>query len=342
MIYGVSYKGSKNKIAQWVLDNLPPAENFYDLFAGGCAVTHAALLSGKYEHFHANDIDIAPQLFYDAIHGKYKNETRWISREDFDRLKDKDAYVRYCWSFGNNGKDYLYSKDVEDYKKALHEAIFFRDYERGKKYGFDFSAIDSVKGVKERRLALRTHVFKVMTDKGLLEKRGSHFYFKNGEGWKNIESLGSLQRLQRLQNLESLQSLQSLLSLGRLQSLQSLQSLQISQKDYRKIEIKENSVIYCDIPYRDTNKYISQKKSSFDYEAFYKWCEKQTEPVIISEYYMPSDRFEIFASIEKRQTLNGLGSGKIVKENLYCTKKQAAMIREKLKGSEIQLELFSA
>lgn len=75
MNYGLPYKGSKNSIAAQIIDFLPPAENFYDLFAGGCAITHAALLSGKYEHIYFNDINPGiTQLFVDAIHGKYHNE----------------------------------------------------------------------------------------------------------------------------------------------------------------------------------------------------------------------------------------------------------------------------
>ena len=54
--YGLPYQGSKNAIAKWIIDQLPAAEHFYDLFAGGCAVTHAAIESGKYKHVHANDI----------------------------------------------------------------------------------------------------------------------------------------------------------------------------------------------------------------------------------------------------------------------------------------------
>ena len=41
--YGVPYLGSKSRIAPWVVERLPSAETFVDLFAGGCAVTHAAL-----------------------------------------------------------------------------------------------------------------------------------------------------------------------------------------------------------------------------------------------------------------------------------------------------------
>ena len=72
MRYGVPYQGSKNQIAEWVVDNLPKAEYFVDLFCGGCAVTHRALISGKYQRFIINDIDgRMPKLFLDAVHGKY-------------------------------------------------------------------------------------------------------------------------------------------------------------------------------------------------------------------------------------------------------------------------------
>lgn len=127
MNYGLPYQGSKNKIAEELIQQLPNATHFVDLFAGGCAMTHIALLSGKYNHYIANDITDVPQLFKSAINGEYADERRWISREDFYKLKDTDTYVRICWSFGNNGEDYMYSKEVEPWKKALHYARVFGD-----------------------------------------------------------------------------------------------------------------------------------------------------------------------------------------------------------------------
>ena len=71
MRYGLPYKGSKNAIARWIIDNLPKADTFCDLFAGGGAVTHVALLSGKYKHFIMNDIDgRLPKLFIECAYGK--------------------------------------------------------------------------------------------------------------------------------------------------------------------------------------------------------------------------------------------------------------------------------
>lgn len=54
--FGVPYQGSKSKIAEWVVGLLPPATHLYDLMAGGCAVSHCAMLSGKYKEVHVNDI----------------------------------------------------------------------------------------------------------------------------------------------------------------------------------------------------------------------------------------------------------------------------------------------
>lgn len=127
MGYGVPYQGSKNKIAEWVVDNLPEDEILVDLFAGGCAVTHAAMLSGKWDKIIANDIGDAPEFFADAINGKHADEKRWISREDFQSLKDTDPCVSLCWSFGNNRRNYLYAQEIEPWKKALHYARVWGD-----------------------------------------------------------------------------------------------------------------------------------------------------------------------------------------------------------------------
>lgn len=136
MRYGLPYMGSKNQIARQIVDFLPPAKHFYDLFCGGCAVSHAAMLSGKYETVTINDIlGDMPKLFLDAMAGKSRDETRWISREEFNRLKDSDAYIRCVWSFGSNGRSYLYSEEIEPWKKALHYARVFRDTSLLKEFG---------------------------------------------------------------------------------------------------------------------------------------------------------------------------------------------------------------
>lgn len=124
--YGIPMQGSKSRIADKIIDLLPSATHFYDLFGGGCALSHAALLSGKFQHVHANDITDSVVLFKDAIEGnlaKYELE-RFRTREDFEAEKDTNPFVRIVYSFGNDQKTYLYPRQIEDYKRAVHEMIY--------------------------------------------------------------------------------------------------------------------------------------------------------------------------------------------------------------------------
>lgn len=193
MKYGLPYKGSKNKLAERIVRLLPKRTHLVDLFCGGCAVSHAALLMGKYEHIHINDINwMCPTLFIDALNGKYNDETRWISREDFFRLKDTDPYVAVVWSFGNNLRDYLYSKEIEPLKKAIHYAMFFSDYSLGKELGHDLSFIDPIQDLQKRYLAVKRYFNKL-----------DHFQQQSFEGGQNqrMQSMEAMERLNtNLQN----------------------------------------------------------------------------------------------------------------------------------------------
>ena len=158
MKYGLPYKGSKNKLAERIVRFLPKRDNLVDLFCGGCAVSHAALLMGKYKHIHINDLNwMCPTLFLDALSGKYNDDTRWISREDFFRLRDTDPYVAVVWSFGNNLRSYLYSQEIEPLKRAIHYAIFFSDYEPGRELGHDLSFVDDIGDVQRRYIAVKRY-----------------------------------------------------------------------------------------------------------------------------------------------------------------------------------------
>lgn len=125
----IPYKGSKARIAAEIISHIPSRKTFVDLFCGGGALTVAAALSGRFDNFIINDISPGlTQLFVDAIKGKYHNRTEWVSREDFFAKKNNDAFIRFCWSFGNNGRDYLFSRDIEPLKRAVHIAVVNNDY----------------------------------------------------------------------------------------------------------------------------------------------------------------------------------------------------------------------
>lgn len=353
MKYGLPYKGSKNKLAERIVSLLPKRTHLIDLFCGGCAVSHAALLRNKYEHIHINDINwICPTLFIDALNGKYQNETRWISREDFFRLKDTDPYVAVVWSFGNNLRDYLYSKEIEPLKKAIHYAIFFRDYTLGKELGYDLSFIEPISDIQRRYAAVKRYF-----------SQFGHFQQQSFEGGQNCRDCRA-QKLTtesiRLENAERWNTR----AIFQKKKIQTPKRTSIRRKpqlhctdcntesdnypcreirgrfsnitssvlDYAKVEISNDSVIYCDIPYEDTNVY--NKAEGFDYERFYDWCEHQTQPVFISSYQMPDDRFDCIEEFSHRSTLSATANN-LVTERIYVPKHQ------KERGNRaIQLSLF--
>ena len=158
--YGISYMGSKSKIVEDLLDAIPPEKNFYDLFGGGFAVSHCALLSGKYENVHYNEIkpDIT-KLIKDSIFGKYSYKhflPPWVSRSDFYKNKDSCAYTRLIWSFGNKQRDYLFSKNIEPKKKSLHNAVVFGQFDDISKSLLEFSCWPVyLTTIKARRLFIK-------------------------------------------------------------------------------------------------------------------------------------------------------------------------------------------
>jgi hypothetical protein len=313
--FGICYRGSKSRIAADLIAHLPAGGTFYDLFAGGCAVTHAAMLSGKYRRFVANDITGTPGLFRDAIAGKFRDEKRWISREDFFRLKDSEPYVRCVWSFGANGKDYCYSQTIEPYKRACHYAIVLDDFRPLAELCPEVveavqTALSGVWDRTRRRLIFGRTVLNWLKRNGTEEMLANNplyasCHFKGGKA--NV----SPNKIQRLESLESLERLQSL------ESLQCLQSLAAYAADYRDIPIdtSDNPIVYCDPPYRGTSGYGFE----FDFAAFDEWLRTRPFPVYISEYTMPEDFVPIWgATVQQLASAKGGGTAQ---ERLWVHRK---------------------
>ena len=112
-----------------------------------------------------------PQMFVDAINGKYRDERRVITRQDFKMWKDSDPYVALCWSFGNNARNYLWGEDVEGVKLA----------------------------------ACRMLVADTLSDRRLLYKQ----FIKALKAYAGEVRLSNLQALQSLERLEALERLKA-------------------------------------------------------------------------------------------------------------------------------------
>lgn len=244
MRYGMPYKGSKNSIAAEIISVLPPAKHFYDIFGGGGAMTHAAALSGKYQYIHYNELNpLICKGFKMAINGEFKNERRWISREYFNAHKGDDPYVAICWSFGNNLRNYLYSKELEPIKKAVHYARIYNSY-------------------------------CLLHELGLVEpSRAEPSRAEHIEWLIRLREIGEVPgdgvRLQAIEARNRLLALQEFTG----------NNITITCGDYRDLEFESDAVIYADPPYRGTNQYGAE----FDSDAFITWAEEQKPPVYVSE-----------------------------------------------------------
>ena len=177
MRYGIPYQGSKSTIAEWVVDNLPSATLFIDLFAGGCAVTHAAMLSGKYQRFMANDLTEAPEIFKQAAQGEFKGLSTVLTREEFQQ--SDDDVLKLLYSFGNNRTDYLWSRELEPVKVAASRML-------------------AAPSLHERRMAYRTFLRE-------FDNYRRHTVAAHGK----IEGPQGSERLNRMENLERLQGLEA-------------------------------------------------------------------------------------------------------------------------------------
>ena len=126
--YGLPYQGSKNSLAEEIIDFLPAGNRFVDLFGGGGSISHCASLSGKWNCVLYNEFSpLVAKGFDMAIHNEFSDESRWISREEFHRLKGTDPYVAICFSFNSNLLVYSYSPEVEVYAKAVYYNTVFND-----------------------------------------------------------------------------------------------------------------------------------------------------------------------------------------------------------------------
>lgn len=311
MNYGLPYKGSKNGIAKKILDVLPAAPVLYDVFCGGCAITHAAMLSGKYSRVVANDINgMIPHAFETAMKGGFRNEDRWISRGDFQNLYKTDPYVAICFSFGNNLHEYCYARELEPYKRALHYAIFWKDTGPWRELCPETAdalkaAVESETDRHKRRIKAGRAIVKELKaglmngtiDPAVMDKPIYRKIRKEKTPGLRIKSAESVERLKSLETLQtdkSLCRLQSLERLDRINSVDVPPVLSVTTGNYKALTFERGGIIYCDPPYKNTGQY--RTVGTFDFEAFYSWCLHQSNPVFISEYTMPEDLFVPVAS----------------------------------------------
>ena len=248
MRYGMPYQGSKSRIADWVVGNLPSAPVLVDIMCGGGAVSHAALLSGKYGRVVLNDVNGMADVFVRAVRGEYADYSFVPDREQFHAMKGSDPLVSLLYSFGNDRNTYLWSRTLEPVKVAASRMLCAPSLSERRRYWRVFCRV------------LREYV----------------------EGYDGIPE--RLERLERLEILQGLVSLEGLQRLERLQGLEGLEGLEGSCADYRDVEIPSDAIVYVDPPYANTD---CRAYQGFDFDAFHAWLDSVPNLTVVSEYTCP-------------------------------------------------------
>jgi DNA adenine methylase len=98
-----------------------------------------------------------------------------------------------------------------------------------------------------------------------------------------------------------------------------INNIQFQNLDFTELNIPQNSVVYCDAPYRSTTTDGYADAKDFDYEKYYNWLRRisKDNEVYISEQMMPDD-FEII--YEKEYTCQLSKNKHTTTERLYRLK----------------------
>ena len=266
--YGLPYLGSKSVMIDFIMSHIPTADTFVDIFAGGCSVTHAALVSSRFGSVISNDITRTSEVFRGVSAGEL-DYARVVSRDEFGAIDAfngslQDRLTKLIWSFNSNCVNYCLSKESGNVGTSIVSMILSDDinssYDAYRKL---MSAISELSGYGD------STVVRIITMSTVSALIGKILRIKNIVGAVDVSSL------------------------------------QVSSVDYRDVYVPANAIVYADPPYRSVlGTMQSYDNASFSVDDFDAWLAEVDFPVIISEYDCPPGCVEV-ASFE---TTTGAGN----------------------------------
>ena len=295
MSLGIPYMGSKRKLSAEILKIIVPRHSgitdFYDLFGGGGAVSFTAIKDYRF-NVHYNELN---SHIFELVKYLKNNKTledkfyQWVTREQFFEQINK---LNADWYSGFVMCCWSFGNKQSSY-------LYGKDIEQIKRLAHEFI----VHGCLESMEKLKINIPELLNIKEVQQRR---IVFCDYIGKLNNERFD-------IQNLE------------KIQNLQNLQNLQITNSSYENVIIKgNNSVIYCDVPYKGTEQY---KEGNFNHDLFYKWAAQINYPVYISEYDAPfqevhafTHRSSLSATNNKKQTIEKIfwnGKGNVNQTKLF-------------------------
>ena len=391
--YGFSYLGSKNYIAGELLTLFPPARNFYDLFGGGGAVSHAVIKSApkKFDRIVYNDKGFCARAlamtsadYNDLLHNFVTPEEyrKIMSRPD---KSTRDAAALCAYSF-QGSKSYVYNSVSAELYKGYFDLIQNGDSSFFDGIGismdnFDAPSIESIYSKyffsKYSARYISREEFEKMEVKFLKAIREelndsrkksnvtidylctyynnsaiSHYFSRSQQMLPSVDMFSKLGRKMQLPfSVEEysrnvgwykfyrdfwhkysfnfrIPNVEKLKQIYKVATDFYFSGVEIRNLDYRDVKIEPDSVVYCDIPYKNTQH--GQYAEGFRHADFFDWAARQDELVLISSYCIRDKRFAELASIGKLSCINN----KPTTEKVYIAKKNiekyAKMMAERI------------
>lgn len=91
-----------------------------------------------------------------------------------------------------------------------------------------------------------------------------------------------------------------------LDKMKHLKDVEFYNNDYTEVDIPKGSLVYCDIPYKNTTQYCKNEVGEFNHDEFYQWVRDNSDKydIYISEYKknVPED-FEIVWEMESKKDI---------------------------------------
>ena len=260
-----------------------------DLFGGGGAISFEFLQRKQIKKVVYNELNTGVCELLKKIQkdGVTKDFYKWVSREEFNSHKNDDDWygglLKTCWSFGNNQRDYLFAKDLEEDKRLLHEIIV-------------------------NRCDTSRQLFKDKFDLFI-----DDFYLKNDDiKFRRLDVMQVVRAQIGRFDLQQLEQLQ------RLEQLEQLEQLEISNLSYEQVKIETHineTIVYCDPPYKETGKY----QKDINHDKFLEFVKNSPYKIYISSYDF--DLPCVF-ELSHRSSLSATNNGKKVVEKLFCNQEE--------------------
>jgi site-specific DNA-adenine methylase len=314
MSIGLPYMGSKRKIAKDIVDVIlaenPNTKYVYDVFGGGGAVSFEFAKRGIKVYYNDLDTSIVELLKKVTTEGITKEFYDWVSREEFVKAKNSNDWklglIKTCWSFGNNyEKGYLYGKKIENSKQLLHNIIVSKCLQ----------SIDEFQSISNIEIPLNMLDFENIQDRRLSLMK----FIKSKLGRIDLEHLENINNLQNLwknfeKDINKSRMLEHLSNINNVEKLQNYTSIEFSNKSYVDIIFEtplNETIIYCDPPYLNTEKY----GKGICHSTFQNWVINNKYKTYVSSYEFP---LKNVWQKEHKSTLSATNNSKVVTEKLFC------------------------